>query len=266
MGRSLPKTEMEKLWFVPDVHRPYHDQRAWNLMMQAARAFGPDVLTLMGDFGDFYAVSDHIRDPKRKTLLDWELKDANVGLDELDALKARRKIFVNGNHEKRMTKYLRTRAPALDGIVTVEEKYRLKERGYEVVEYMQHASIGKLYVTHDVGASGKNALWKSMEVFEHSVVTAHTHRLGYLVEGNILGVTKVATSFGWLGDVMQMDYTSRAKAMKEWTLGFGYGWHHIPTGYCYIVPVPIVNYTCMVDGVQYREARPRSRSRTRSAA
>jgi predicted phosphodiesterase len=250
---QLQQHNLERLWFVPDTHRPYHDERAWQLMMQAAVAFRPQTLTVIGDFGDWYAVSDHIRDPKRKTMLEWEIEDANKGLDELDSLGATRKIFVKGNHEARLTKYLRTRAPALDGIVTVEDKYRLHERAWEVVEYMQHASIGKLYVTHDVGASGKNALWKSMEVFEHSVVTGHTHRLGYIVEGNILGRTKVAASFGWLGDVQQMDYTSRAKAMKEWTLGFGYGFHDTITGFVYLIPVPIVDYTCSVAGMTFTQ-------------
>lgn len=257
----MKEPELERLWFVPDVHRPYHDERAWRLMMQAARGFKPHVLTVIGDFGDWYATSDHIRDPKRKAMLPYEIEDANVGLDELDSLSARRKIFCMGNHENRLLRYMRTRAPAVDGLLTVAGQYKLVERGWEVVEYMQHTSIGKLYVTHDVGASGKNALWKSMEVFEHSCVTGHTHRLGYLVEGNILGQTKVAASFGWLGDVQQMDYTSRAKAMKEWTLGFGYGFHDTVSGFVYVIPVPIVDYTCNVAGVVYSEKPLRKRAR-----
>lgn len=245
----------EKLWFIPDVHRPYHDQRAWRLMLKAAQAFKPDTIVVIGDFGDFYAVSDHIRDPLRKALFDWELADANKGLDELDALGATRKIFCKGNHEWRLARYLRTRAPALDGQITVEEKYHLATRNWELVEYMDHTTIGKLHVTHDVGVSGKNSVYRAASVFEHSVVTGHTHRLAYVVEGNALGVNKVSASFGWLGDVHQMDYMSKAKAMKEWSLGFGYGWLETRTGFVYLVPVPIVEYTAMVDGVLYSEPK-----------
>lgn len=254
---SVTKVELERLWFVPDTHRPYHDKRAWRLMMQAAMGFKPDVIAIIGDFGDFYAVSDHVRDAKRKAMFDLELADANVGLDELDALQAKRKIYIKGNHEYRLTRYLRTRAPALDGLLTIEEKYHLALRRWEVVEYMDHTTIGKLYLTHDVGVAGQNSVYKAASLFEHSVVTGHTHRLVYMVESNALGTSKVSCSFGWLGDVKQMDYMSRAKAMKEWALGFGYGYHDKKTGYVYLVPVPIVNYTCKVENVVYSEPRGR---------
>lgn len=249
--------ELERLWFVPDTHRPYHDKRAWRLMMKAAKGFKPDVITIIGDFGDFYAVSDHVRDPKRKAMFDLELADANVGLDELDSLNAKRKIYIKGNHEYRLAKYLRTRAPALDGIVSIEEKYHLQLRGWEIIEYMDHTTIGKLHLTHDVGAAGQNAVYRAATLFEHSVVTGHTHRLAYITEGNALGTSKVSASFGWLGDIKQMDYMSRAKAMKDWTLAFGYGYHDKRTGFVYLVPAPIVDYTAKVENTIYSEPKGR---------
>jgi predicted phosphodiesterase len=246
---------MEKVWFVPDVHRPFHDVRAWALMMKAMRAFKPDTICLIGDFGDFYAISSHIRSPKRRNMLKEEFADCNEGLDELDAIGAGRKIYVMGNHEDRMERYMREKAPELDGLVTIEEQCKLAKRNWEVVKYRDHTRIGKLYVTHDVGSSGKNAIWAALSTYERSIVTGHTHRLGYVVEGNAAGVCKVSTAFGWLGDVKQMDYMSKAKAMKEWALGFGYGYHDPKTGFVYLTPVPIVEYTCSVEGTVYSQAR-----------
>ena len=50
----------------------------------------------------------------------------------------------------------------------------------------------------------------------------------------------------------EIDYMSRAKATKDWTLGFGIGYLHPKTGVAYMVPVPIVNYTCLVEGKFYQ--------------
>ena len=40
-----------------DVHAPYHDRKAWRLMLKAVRGLKIDEITLLGDIADFYAVS-----------------------------------------------------------------------------------------------------------------------------------------------------------------------------------------------------------------
>jgi hypothetical protein len=58
--------------------------------------------------------------------------------------------------------------------------------------------------------------------------------------------------FGWLGNVDEVDYMHRVKAKKEWSLGFGIGYLDKSTGVVYVQPVPIVNYTAVVEGVLYK--------------
>jgi hypothetical protein len=129
--------------------------------------------------------------------------------------------------------------------------FRLKARGWQYVPYKQHTRIGKLYATHDVGVAGRYSAYRAMEAFEHSVVTGHSHRLSYVVEGNATGEYKVSATFGWLGDVNQIDYMTRVKATKDWALGFGIGYRHKRTGVVYLTPVPIVNNTCVIEGKLY---------------
>jgi len=252
--------DMEKMLFVGDVHRPYHDQRAWDLTLKAARGFKPDIIVAQ-EMEDFYGVSSHSKDPKRMLQFDEELKDVNEAFDELDDLGATgRKIYVAGNHFDRLERYLRDKAPELHPLIELPGLYHLdrvgpkgqKSRGWEYVPYKRHAKIGRLHITHDVGSAGRNAIWKAMEVFGHSVVTGHTHRISYVVEGNALGEARVSASFGWLGDVEQIDYMNLAKAKKDWSLGFGYGYHEPKTGFVYLSPAPIVDYTATVDGKLYR--------------
>ena len=54
--------------------------------------------------------------------------------------------------------------------------------------------------------------------------------------------------FGWLGDVEEIDYMNQVKARKEWSLGFGLGYLDTKTGVVYLVPVPIINGTVLIEG------------------
>lgn len=243
---------LEKTLYVPDVHRPYHCKKSVGLMMNAATDWGVDRIVVIGDYADFFAVSDHSKDPKRALKLDWEMKDVNRGLDELDALGAKDKRFIMGNHCSRMERYLQTKAPELFDFVDAAKLLRLKERDWKVTPYKQHDQLGKIYLTHDVGVTGRNSVFQALDTFNHSVVTGHGHRMAYVVENDATGKTpKVSAQFGWLGDTEQVDYMSRAKARKYWPQGFGIGYSD-SAGIQYLVPVPIVNNKCVVEGKLYR--------------
>ena len=237
---------------VPDVHRPFHDQRAWDLMLQVGRSLRPVILIIMGDFLDCFCISTHDKDPTRWTQFSHELDDARRGLDELDGLGATQKVFIAGNHSDRLRRYLTNKAPELYGLVDIPGLLGLKDRGWSYVPYKKHTSIGKLNLTHDVGNTGRYAVFKALDMYQHSIVTGHSHRLSYVVEGNALGEQKLSAQFGWLGDVSTIDYMSEAKAKKDWALGFGVGYFDPTSGFAYLTPVPIVSYSCVVNGELFR--------------
>lgn len=243
---------LEPILVVPDSHHPYVDRRAWRLMLRAAKALKPQIIVSIGDLADFYTVSSHSKDPIRAARLVDEVAAVQKALDELDALGAKRKIFVAGNHESRLTRYLQDKAPELFGVVSIPSLLGLKERRWEYVPYKHDIKIGKIHWTHDVGAAGRNATFKALDTYQHSIVTGHAHRLQYIVEGNATGEFKLSAQFGWLGDISKIDYMHRAVACKNWALGFGYGYHDPTTGYVYLVPVPIVKYTCVMNGVLFK--------------
>lgn len=249
------KSVLEPVLIVPDAHRPYHDERAWNLMLKVGKALKPAHLIVIGDLADFYAVSSHSKDPSRTLHLDEEIADVKVGLDELDALGATDKKFIAGNHEDRLTRYLQDKAPALFKMVQIPELFGLEERGWEYTPYKADTKLGKVNLTHDVAAAGRNATFKALDTYQHSVVTGHTHRMQYIVEGNATGEYKLSAMFGWLGDRTKIDYMHRALVYKNWALGFGVGYVHATTGIAYLVPVPIIEtqgvYTCVVNGTYY---------------
>lgn len=251
---------LERLLIVPDTHAPYHDHQAWRLMLKAARKLRPHVVVHMGDLADFYSLSTHSKDPARAGNLEHELSIVKHLRSQLDDLGAGRKLFIEGNHEDRLRRYLQDRAPELHDLISTDSLLKLTENGWEFTPYKSAAKIGELYLTHDTGHSGKYTTARALETFQHSVAIGHHHAIGYIVAGDATGVHQVAAQFGWLGDIKQADYMHRIKAQRNWALGFGIGYHDTETGLVYLVPVPIVetggDYTCVVEGKILRQGAP----------
>lgn len=247
------KSKLQKILIIPDVHVPYHDKRAWKLMLKAARAFKPEHTIIMGDFIDCYSVSSHSKDPNRALKMQEEVEETKKALDEISSIKSSNKVFIAGNHEDRMQRFLQDKAPELFNMISIPKILELKEKGFKYVPYKQSYRLGKLNLTHDTGSAGRYAHYKALDTFQHNVVIGHVHRIGYAVEGNAQGERHLTATFGWLGDINSVDYMHRIKVARDWSLGFGIGYLDPKTGTVYTVPVPIINYTVMVEGKLYSE-------------
>lgn len=241
----------ERLLIIPDCHAPYHDERAWKLMLKAARQFKPHIIVHCGDLADFYAVSSHSKDPSRKHQLKDELKEVKRLRKQLDALGAKRKVFIEGNHEDRLRRYLEEKAPELFGMFDTDSLLGLSENGWEFVAYKEATKVGKVWFTHDTGNSGLYTTARALAAFQHSVVIGHHHAIQYAVEGDAVGGHRVGAQFGWLGDVKQIDYMHKIRAMRNWSLGFGVGYKDTD-GTVFLQPVPIVGYRCCLEGKVFR--------------
>lgn len=244
--------KLERILFIPDVHVPYEDKKAVQLMLKAAKAFKPEHTIILGDFIDNYSVSSHSKNPNRSLQLDQEIKESKVLLETISKLGSKNKVFVSGNHEDRLERYLMDKAPELFNMVKIEKILELKQNGFKYVPYKDHYTIGKLNITHDVGTAGRFAHYKSLDSFQHNIIIGHTHRLGYAVEGNAQGERHLTAMFGWLGDIESVDYMHKVKATRDWTLGFGIGYLDKKSNCVYVTPVPIINYTCVIEGKLFK--------------
>ena len=243
---------LEPILIVPDTHAPYHDRRAWSLMMDVATDLKPKHIVCMGDIWDCYTISKYSKSPERTLRFREEMRIVNSLLDQLDSLGAENKLFVEGNHEDRLRIYMQDKAPELWGMVALPDLLRLAERGWLYVPYKNDIELGRLHITHDTGNAGKYAVYRAMDAYQHSVITGHSHRMAYLVEGDATGQQQISAQFGWLGDIEKIDYMHKIQARRNWALGFGIGYLDPKTDIVYLVPVPIVNYTCMVNGRLYK--------------
>ena len=191
-----------------DTHAPYHDKRAFALMLKVARKLKPHTIIANGDIADFYAVSSHSKDPERGLRFLEEVRQVNRDiLDPLDKLGAQKKILTLGNHEDRLRRYLQDKAPEFSGVVTIPQLFNLDARGWELVPYKSDVRVGKLNITHDVGSAGRYNVFKCLDTYQGNIHTGHTHRFSYVVEGN-------AKSGGWFCPCHGSQYDTAGRIRK----------------------------------------------------
>lgn len=224
--------------FVGDVHAPDHDAEAWSVMMAYARRWKPNVVVQLGDLLDAYSVSSFEKDASRKLLLLDEARSARKLLSELASLRPERKVYLLGNHEARVDKYIARHAGALTGCVDVRELLRTRDSGWEVVPYNKHLRVGKLFCSHDAGGSGDSAHIKAMGLFGSNVIQGHTHQLALGYRTSATGRSLVGCMAGWLGRADRADYASDIQKAR-WMHGFVLG-HLETSGNVHLRTVPIV--------------------------
>lgn len=247
----IPERPLEPILFIPDCHIPNHDEKAWGLLLRVGLALKPKHIVILGDFADGETLSAHPATQPGERDFEVEVNAIKSCLDQLDSLGAGNKIYVSGNHEFRLDRYLMEHAPMLFRSITWQNTLGLYERNWNWVPYRKSTKIGKLHLTHDTGNAGMNAHRTSAAAFGGSVVIGHTHRMSYEVRGRFDGTPYLAAMLGWLGDAEKAAaYMHEAKA-SDWVKGFGVGYLEPQSGIVHMQPVPIINSRCVVNGKLY---------------
>lgn len=241
-------TRYQQVLIIPDTHAPYHDKKAWALVQLVAGYYHPECCIILGDFIDCYTVSSFGKSPNRQYRLVDEVSVGKTLLRNLEQSIGPHRIFCEGNHEYRYERYITDKAPELYEYLTKKDLLDLKAHGWKVTPYKHTTKLGKIHITHDLGRAGKFSTSQSMHSYGDNLIIGHNHRMDYHVRANGKGTTHLGASFGWLGDKKYADYTYSAINSMEWALGFGWGVFDTRTGFIYLTPVPIVEYTCMVNG------------------
>lgn len=192
---TVIEENMKKVMIVGDIHAPYHDQAAINIVKIKQKEYKPDVFVINGDLCDMYSISVFSKSPARKKNFADEIKECNQVLDDLlkNVPKGAEKVFLEGNHEHRLQRFV-WENPAfykLDAM-DVYNLLNLKERGVKIIradgDYWKgtdNYKIADSIILHGDnrldgasysrygGYSAKNTLFSLSE----SVFMNHTHRL-----------------------------------------------------------------------------------------
>jgi hypothetical protein len=241
---------------IPDCHFPYADQRAYDLMLKVAK----DVkdlkeVVILGDYADFYAVNAHGKHPKFKHVLTEEVSQVRKELERLAHLfpKAKR-VFIAGNHEHRLERYIYNNAPELFGVVDTPTILGLEDLGYQYVPYAANQKYAimdsKLYARHEPIGGGVHAASSTVDKAGCSMVFGHIHRIQQYRKVFIDGADHMAACVGWLGDkehpVMQY-----LKTHAQWQQGFGFA-HILENGHFHLDIKHLIDYTTYHNGKLYK--------------
>jgi hypothetical protein len=171
---------MRLIFCIPDQHYPYQDKRAISAVMKVAQDMKPDYFINLGDALDFWQVSSFAKDPTRANTLADDMDEFKRDLDLWNSILPSKceKVFLMGNHEARLDKFVNEKAPEIKKLVkSVDEYCLLSASGWEVVEY------GDLYRIRDIlfmhgRHHGKNVGQKMIQHYGTHTVHGHCHSAG----------------------------------------------------------------------------------------
>lgn len=189
MSASKPATE--KVVFLGDVHFPYQDKVALDLVDEFLAWFKPDFIYLIGDIVDCYQLSSFDKDPRRILGFQDELDQATEWLGRLSRAHPKSKKTLRlGNHERRLDKLL-CRVPEISSLDSLSWKKLLKldELGIELSPYNGRLHHRGFLVEHGDTVSSKSSATaaKMLERRGTSGISGHVHRLGVSYRTNARG-------------------------------------------------------------------------------
>ena len=133
-----------------DLQFPKHSPDVFDIAMQMAEDYPPDVFILGGDNLNCGAVSSHYPDPTTRVnepiLKDFQQFDEKI-LKPIEAFKPTEKVWLMGNHEMWLYDYMKAN-PELKDLLDVVKVLNLKERGWRIIPYKGYHRIGKVYHHH----------------------------------------------------------------------------------------------------------------------
>lgn len=193
LSRTAAETQDTSGWETTvvfgDAHVPFHDPVALGLVYQFISDTQPDRVVINGDFLDCYRVSHFSKDPARGQSLAEEIKTGRDLLYTLrDIAPDTEIVYICGNHEHRLHKYIIDNAGELRGLdgLSIPEQLHLETLGIDWVPCKADKFIdtsirmGNLLIGHfdsaqqHSGYTARNLLDK----YGLSLIQGHVHSMG----------------------------------------------------------------------------------------
>lgn len=238
----------------PDVHRPFHSQKCWDLIFRVGIDLKPmlDKIILLGDYLDFINLSGHgPKDPRIFQSLQDEIISGNLGMDQLDQVfPDTLKVMMEGNHTHRVERFVMNNAPQLFGITEAKRLLELDRRkNWLWVDYgpnqQYHVGAG-LHVRHEPLKTFPHLTVKEAGT---SLIYGHVHRIEAAWRTNLQGERHFAGCPGWIGNKKSRAF-NYIKGIQNWQEGFAVVFYDKKNFWPYLIP--IADNSCWFNGRLYR--------------
>jgi len=216
-GKIEPEKNL-KVVTINDLHVPYHNEEMIRGFIKLLEEEQPDEIILKGDMVDFYDLSSFDKNPDRVNRLQEELDILYRILLVMRASCPNTKIvYIMGNHEDRLRRYLWKNAIALSSLraLKFEELLKLDELEIELVEHSYF--IGDFEFTHGEVVRQHSSYSAKAEYDRRggSGCMGHVHRMGCFCKTTSRG------TFGWWEDGCACDLNPEYVAgTPNWQNGF----------------------------------------------
>lgn len=172
-----------------DLHVPSHDARALECVLGYLKGYRPDYFIFLGDLTDFDMFSRFLQDPRKRRDPQREIERARETVKRFEgAAGAAKLVFLKGNHEARLEKYIQRNAPNLMYLECLDLVGLLGLEKWKVYDYPHYARLGKLIVQHGE-AYGASVCERNVAKFgSYNVVQGHSHRLAQVFVRRVDGV------------------------------------------------------------------------------
>ena len=248
-----------KIIVINDLHLPWHDPKAVEIVLDVAKQEQVDEIILNGDVCDMYGASRYPASSlNMQTTLEDELnavKEFLIGLREM--FPSQKVMFIMGNHEARLDKFIIEKCPELWNLFTLKVFCDFEKLKIDHIPYNSAYQVGKsnLFVQHSPPSYGENGARTSLlKKVDRSFIYGCTHRQQHATITG--GSNKVYHCWfnGWLGSV---DLTEEHKTV------FSYAKNNSNWQQCFILidlinevdyhvkQVSITDSRCVVNNILY---------------
>lgn len=245
MGLENTIERYERGLWLSDAHTPFQDKRTIKAVIAFLRNEQPDYVIFGGDMIDFYSISRFDKDPDRTMNLQQELDVTRELLEQIVAASPDSKfIYVPGNHEYRLTKYLWTHEEIASlRALELPNLLGLKELG---IEYMDEWMYKEFLFKHG-DYTNKYHANKELDVEGISGMSGHNHRNQIMSKTTRQGQL-TWYSVGHLADVDQADYIKN----PNWQQGIAMIYIRKNTKDVHVQLIEIHNHRFVYNGVEYQ--------------
>jgi hypothetical protein len=176
---TLPK-QFKKVLIIGDVHIPYHDAKSIKVCFEYAKKQNVDCVYVNGDLLDFYDVSFHEKDIRKRPSMDDELEMGHEFLKGLKKYFGCQVYYKPANHEYRLERYL---AKNLKELANRQEwrldvLLRLGELKIQYIDRRSKCYFGKLLVEHGdrMKSGGQNPSKTLYDKYKRDCLCNHFHK------------------------------------------------------------------------------------------
>lgn len=206
-------------FIISDLHIPYEDERALNILYRIQYSLRPKNVIINGDFFDFPKISRFSTDPMDKENFEDSM---HIGVEIIKRLQRYSNItFIEGNHDLRLRKAIWHDMPYLAGKITLEKL--VNDELDNPIKFVRASDREAMLWWDDnilIGHFNKCMMHSAYtaknlcDKYKCSIVQAHTHR-----QGQYMNRTYKNTIIGVEGGCF-CDMNPQYVAHPDWQQGF----------------------------------------------